>query len=226
MKKILMAGLLFLAVSPSWAKLGKHNLLLSFNAGMGIYHDKNTGLESLRYSLGGGGRTRAKALLGFDIGYLLHSVRESGTVHGMDLRLGVLGDLPTTGYSGTLGSYDSFFSSQPLQNFTFRNPMLLTLSIAYTPGRQFKTFRWMFDVIGASFSLAFASVANVDTGEKYGGIFAGTTITLPLGMHFILNNGSYFAVRHFIVVNPYSGSAREPVTKYALMFSLGYAFGK
>lgn len=225
MKKILVASLLFFAVAPSWAKIGRHNLLLSFNAGAGIYHDKNMNSNSIRYSLGNGGQARGKALLGFDIAYLLHSVRESGTVHGMDLRLGVLGELPTTGYSGTLGT-GSLFSLQSTQQFTFSNPMLLTLSVGYTPGHQFKNFRWMFDIFGASFSLAFASVHNINTGEKYGGVYAGTTITLPLGMHFILNNGAYAAVRHFIVVNPYSQSAREPVTKYALMFSLGYAFGK
>lgn len=178
--------------APAWAKIGEHNFLVNFTVGPSLFYNEHLSSTS-DYTLPGVEAVSAKALMGAEIGYLLHDVRSSGTIHGMDVRIGVYGDLPTSGYS--FGGVDSA---------QFSNPVLLSFSLNYTPGKQFKNFRLLFDTIGLNISLAFANVVNPAENINSTGMLWGALYTLPLGTHFLFNNGVYFGVRHHIVVNPYA----------------------
>ena len=218
MKNMFYAVLLCFLTLPAWAGVGKHNLLVNFTVGPSIFPDPSAinDLNEDNVGVGLGSvvnvkNTRAIALMGLEIGYLLHSVRASGTIHGLDLRLGIWGDLPTSGYSDAFSRY--------------KNPVIFNVAINYTPGIQFKKMRLLFDVIGINIASSFAKVEDITTGGKGTAYFPAFIWTLPLGSHFILNNGVYFGIRHHIVLNAFARSSTVSFFKYSLMFNIGYAFG-
>ena len=213
MKNIFYTVALCLVAMPAWAGIGRHNFLINFTAGPAIFIDPSIVANDAigagtAISTSGFGAT---GIMGLEVGYLFHSVRSSGVIQGLDLRLGLWGDIPVSGYSDSSARY--------------KNPVLFTLAINYTPGIQFKGLRLLFDVIGINIASAFAKAEEISTGRS-GYVYSPAFIwNLPLGSHFILNNGVYFGIRHHLIVNAFSRSATVPIVKYAVMFNIGYAFG-
>ncbi|MGL5721679.1 MAG: hypothetical protein ACRCY4_04690 [Brevinema sp.] len=214
MKNIFYAALLCLLALPTWAGIGRHNLLVNFTTGPAIFYDPTSSASD---GIGSGtavrsaNDARATGIMGIEVGYLFHSVRGS-TIQGMDLRIGIWGDLPTSGYSDGTARY--------------KNPIIFSVAINYTPGIQFKSMRLLFDVIGINVPSAFANAEEIGTGRT-GSVYSPAFIwTLPLGTHFMLNNGAYFGIRHHLVINSFAQSPTVPKVKYALLFNIGYAFGK
>ncbi|MGL4393841.1 MAG: hypothetical protein ACRCS8_01260 [Brevinema sp.] len=226
MKKALLFLSIFIA-SSTHAGIGKHNFLFSLMGGPGLYYDqtKLSASDNTLIGLPTVDKINVKGSVGFEIGYLLHSVRESGTVHGLDIRAGVMGDIPTKGYSLDVHEY-RYNNGSSYTTYNLSNPVLLNFSVDYTPGIQLQNYRLMFDVIGTGIALAFANSENTETGSKGLAFNLGYRHTLPLGTHFVFNNGFYFATRHHLTINPFTQSSKEAIVKYNIMFHLGFVFGK
>ena len=213
MKNMFYALVLCFIALPSWAGIGRHNFLINVTAGPAIFSDPTS-------SSGGGigagtsissSRIGVTGVMGLEVGYLFHSMRSGGVIQGLDLRLSLWGDIPVSGYSDNTARY--------------KNPVIFSLALNYTPGIQLKGLRLLFDVIGINLASAFAKAENISTGES-GHVYSPAFVwNLPLGTHFILSRGIYFGVRHHLIVNAFSKSPTVPIVKYAVMFNIGYAFG-
>ena len=212
-KNVFYAIVLCFIALPAWAGIGRHNFLINFTAGPAIFGDPSASSSG---GIGAGtiidtGKIGVTGIIGVELGYLFHSARAGGVIQGLDIRLGLWGDIPTTGYADSSARY--------------QNPVILTFAINYTPGVQLKGVRLLFDVIGINIASAFAKAQDISTGQSGYVYFPAFIWNLPLGSHFLLNNGVYFGVRHHLIVNVFAQSPRVPTVKYAVMFNIGYAFG-
>ncbi len=150
MKNFTLLCALLLMSTTSYAKIGRHNLQINIGGG---YQTSDRGEISAfttyffglplhhparpAVSLGGGMFTA-------EVGYLFHSVRENHTVHGFDMRA-------SFSMSFLKGDYDKIYD----QNF---EKMYGEFAMAYTLGRQLKSGRLMFDILGVG--VAFGATDN------------------------------------------------------------------
>ncbi|MGL5255185.1 MAG: hypothetical protein ACRC9L_09370 [Brevinema sp.] len=213
MKKVFYIVSLCVLAVPTWSKIGTHNLLINVSAGPSIFYTSfNADNIGSGISLGSVEDVDVIGLMGIELGYLLHRTTGKGTIHGMDFRLGVFGDLPYDGYHSDGTSY--------------KNPIIFNVALNYTPGIQFKSMRLLFDVIGINISSAFAHATENSTGRQGTVYSPAFMLTLPLGSHFLLKSGIYFGFRHHLIINPFAHNPEVPKLKYTVMFNLGFAFGR
>ena len=147
MKNVTLLCALLLISTTSYAKIGRHNLQINIGGGYQTSDrgaiSSYTGIFGFVYpakpavSLGGGMFTA-------EVGYLFHSVRENNMVHGFDMRA-------SFSMSFLKGDYDKIYD----QNF---EKMYGEFAIAYTLGRQLKSGRLMFDILGVG--VAFGATDN------------------------------------------------------------------
>lgn len=202
----------FLA-SPAHGALGRHNGIVSLGfAGL------STDATAIAMELSPGIKVPLWYAFNVELGYLLHSVRASKTIHAMDLRLGFNASFPS--FKET---YMSLESKDSLQYF------LGSFNITYAAGREIKGHRLMFDVIGHGFAfgsyrrestISFGKWTSVEAKEK--GLALRIDLILPLGINFIASNGVAAGFRHRF---SYFIMGDWPFMEYNISFHIGYAFG-
>lgn len=152
-----------------------------------------------------------------ELGYLLHSVRASKTIHAMDLRLGFDASFPW------------FEDNYMLERKTSFQYFLGSFNITYAAGREIKGHRLMFDVIGygaafgsynEEYTLGQEGIYTVQSKKK--GLALRIDFTLPLGINFMASNGVSVGFRHRFSYFVLGG---WPFMEYNMSFRLGYAFG-
>ena len=140
MKRITLLCALLVMSTMSYAKIGRHNLQINIGSGyQSAYTPETSGFEYINgrptfvkypeLSTGGGMFTA-------ELGYLLHSVRQNNIIHGFDLRAHF-----------TLGALKGDFMDTKLSS----KKMYGGFAMTYTLGRQLKSGRLMFDIIGYGF---------------------------------------------------------------------------
>ena len=220
MKKYLLVALLLLASNVSYAKIGRHNLQVNVGGGMSSLITIPVSFTSTpaptEFNAGGG--------FTIELGYLFHSVRESGLVHGFDVRADFTmgftsGDtelllfVPGSGYSIVTGNKKT-------------QSLLGGLAMTYTLGRQLKSGRLMFDVMG--YGMAYGSASSTSTYKeltaptiKVSGL--AMQYVLP-GVQYMMNNGLTIGWRNKLKVNlgELGGTGQ---LGFDTMISLGYTFG-
>ena len=218
MKKYLLSTLLLLASNVSYAKLGRHNLQVNVGGGMSslIIQPAIFGANKETHFNTGGGFT-------IELGYLLHSVRESGIIHGFDLRADF-----TMGF--TSGKQNVVLSGGLFPIIAVGTQDATSLyggfAMTYTLGRQLTSGRLMFDVIG--YGMTYGSV---DYTLEYknliplSGSASGIAMQYILpGVQYIMNNGLTIGWRNKFKLNlGQLGSAGQ--FGFDTMVSLGYTFG-
>lgn len=206
MKKYLLVALLLLASNMSYAELKRHNLQVNVGGGPSYlfprFSDLFTRISETEFNAGGG--------FTVELGYLFHSVRASGLVHGFDLRADF-----TMGF--TSGETDLILSgTQSLYG---------GIAMTYTLGWQSFLGRLMFDVIG--YGITYSSTESVLTystlteTEKVSGIVA--QYVLP-GLQYIMPNGLTIGLRNKFKIN-FGDLGSAGLFGLDTMVSLGYTFG-
>lgn len=217
MKKYLLLAMLLLVNNSLYAKLGRHNLQVNVGGGFSSLIMLPTMGSATQFSKGGG--------LTVELGYLLHSVRESGIIHGFDLRadftMGFLsGKQELLLLTGSWPFFAIVTGNQTTQN------MYGGFAMTYTVGRQLTSGRLMFDVIGfgitygvADYTLTYKSATPLSSTAS--GIAA--QFVFP-GVQYIMNNGFTFGWRNKFKIN---GGKLGRLGKFGFdtMVTLGYTFG-
>ena len=219
MKKYLLVALLLLASNVSYAKLGRHNLQVNVGGGM-------SSLITIPIGFAGTSETEFNAGGGFtvELGYLFHSVRESGIIHGFDLRA----DFTMGFVSGDVDLILSGGGSVPSIVTGTKNVKSLYggLAMTYTLGRQLKSGRLMFDVTG--YGMAYGSADSVSAYQTLTSTpisVSGLAMQYVLpGVQYIMNNGVTIGWRNKLKINlgELGGVGQFG---FDTMVSLGYTFG-
>ena len=215
MKRITLLCALLVMSTMSYAKIGRHNLQINIGSGyQSAYTPETSGFEYINgrptfvkypeLSTGGGMFTA-------ELGYLLHSVRQNNIIHGFDLRAHF-----------TLGALKGDFMDTKLSS----KKMYGGFAMTYTLGRQLKSGRLMFDIIGYGFQYG-----TTDTIVSAGGSSASTgsvgnmgiQYVVP-GVQYIMNNGFTIGWRNKVDLN-FGGQRHSGMLGFNTAVTLGFTFG-
>ena len=116
-----------------------------------------------------------------EVGYLFHSVNTNNMVHGFDMRLGF-------SMSFLEGDYDKIYDQ------TFEK-IYGDFAMAYTLGRQLKSGRLMFDIIGVGVAFGFGDTKYYLNGSE---VLEGDN-SFTLGMYYILPGVQYMMNNGFTI---------------------------
>ncbi|MGL4563587.1 MAG: hypothetical protein ACRCVW_07030 [Brevinema sp.] len=224
MKKIFLLLVFILSVANLHATLGRHNLQVNVLSG---YHYTETQTPYKGgYIFNGITSMPGGGVIGLELNYMLHSVRESGTIHGLDIR--------------------SFFKADFAKGLVQKIPNLAScylkikgltggLTLSYSVGKKLKSGRLMFDILGFGIqggshkliakldSRIPALMPSIKVSANYN--FLGVNYVIP-GISYILDNGFTFAWRNSLGFNILLQHMWQPKLTIDSYISLGYTFGK
>ena len=218
MKRITLLCALLVMSTMSYAKIGRHNLQINIGGGyQSVYTPETTSFTYLpgssipvaatypELSTGGG-------MFTVELGYLLHSVRQNNVVHGLDMR----------GHF-TMGFLKGDYMSTQLDS----QKMYVGGTMAYTLGRQLKSGRLMFDILGFGFQYGTTETVVSAPGETSQS--TGSAVNLGIqyvapGVQYIMNNGLTIGWRNKIDLN-FGAQRHAGLVGFNTAVTIGYTFG-
>ena len=229
--KVLFLVILFSGASNIHAAIGMHNFQFNIGGGYSAGSIGNRLVSSdLGFRVDVPGYTFNGPIFKTEIAYLLHGVRPSGLVNGLDIRANFI-----------MSWKEGIVVKNPTGDITQSGTSLGGgFQVAYTLGTQLKNgSRVMFDIIGFGMSVHNNDAARTinytdDRASKTKDLNISTSISseyiLP-GVHYISKGGLTIGVRNILKISSYTSHDVSPLNvmphlEFITGGYVGFTFGK